>query len=169
MKRAILSFLAVCYISFALIMATQGSIATLNRASIINSQNNQPMRLRHGWSPLQARKSNNAQKEIPVPLTQNEVTKDFKPNCLIFWSAEWCISCKQMYKTVTQLQKEGYVVYILDYDENRELGSEWGIRTLPTSIIWEDGEEVARHIGVIGVDNIKKTLKKNLIPTYILW
>lgn len=88
-----------------------------------------------------------------------------KSNCLVLWAADWCPACKKMYPIVKKLKAEGYNVYIMDYDENREVAKELGIDRLPTTLIFRDGAVVARHVGVTSAETIKKDLKKNSNPS----
>jgi len=191
MKRKILFLLGVSYVTFALVMATGGSIDTINRASIVEGPKdcgarenrgndvhcerlpgltegteNPADRMRHGWLPLQAKAAQTISGEMTATIVQEDRTKNFLPNCMILWTVEWCGSCKKMKSVVEELREEGYTVYVLDYDENKELAKKMGIKSLPTSVIWEDKKEVKRHVGIVKVDKIKKTLKKNEGPDY---
>lgn len=189
MKGKIFSLLGVGYVTFALLMATGGSIDTINRASLgpgpqdsvaredqrsdghcerlpgltgsAKIGENPANRMRHGWLPLQAKATQAILGETVATIVQEDRTKNFLPNCMILWKAKWCGSCKKMMPVVKQLREEGYTVYVLDYDENKELAKKMGVRSLPTSVIWEDKKEVKRHVGVVKADTIKETLKKN--------
>lgn len=198
MKGKILSLLGVCYVTFALLMATGGSITTINRASLVPRpqdsvaqedkrsdghcerlpglkgsteipEGNPAQRMRHRWLPMQAKLTQQISGETVAAIVQEDRTKNFLPNCLILWTAEWCSSCKKMYPIVESLREEGYAVYVLDYDENRALGRKMGVKSLPTSIIWENREEVKRHVGIVSEDKLLETLKKNEEPEYDIW
>jgi thioredoxin 1 len=125
--------------------------------------------MRHGWLPVQAKLTQPISGETVAAIVQEDRTKNFLPNCMILWTAEWCSSCKNMYPVVESLREDGYTVYVLDYDENRALGRKTGVKSLPTSIIWEDKEEVKRHVGVVSEEKILETLKKNEEPEYEIW
>jgi len=43
------------------------------------------------------------------------------------------------------------------------------VRSLPTFIIWEAQKEVARHVGLISAEELKKILKKNKQSGYDIW
>jgi len=190
MKGKILSIAGFCYAIFAL-MASVGTFSTINRASPIQGTGNNLVqenrgsdghcerlprlaggaenpanRMQHGWLLLQAKAAQAISGETVATIVQEDRTKNFLPNCMILWTAEWCGSCKKMKSIVGELRGEGYTVYVLDYNENKELAKKMDIKTLPTSIIWEDKKEVKRHIGVVKADKIKKTLKKNEDPDY---
>ena len=99
-----------------------------------------------------------------VDLTDQTVEKQlakFTPNCAIFWTADWCRYCKDMYPVVAKLQEEGYTVHVINYDKNKALAAHMGIKKLPTTIIWQVRKEVSRYLGVVSSLTLKKTLKKN--------
>jgi thioredoxin-like negative regulator of GroEL len=49
----------------------------------------------------------------------------------------------------------------MDYDANQALASHLSVKKLPTTIIFQDRKEKARHVGNVSSETIKKTLKKN--------
>lgn len=197
MKRKVFPLLGFCYVVFAL-MASVGTFSPVNSASLVPgpqdsvAQENRgsdghcqrlsgltgstevpegtpAQRMRHGWLPVQAKLAQQISGETVAAIVQEDRTKNFLPNCMILWTAEWCSSCKNMYPVVESLREDGYTVYVLDYDENRALGRKMGVKSLPTSIIWEDKEEVKRHVGVVSEEKILETLKKNEEPEYEIW
>lgn len=172
MKGKIISLLGVCYVVFALGVATNSS---LNKASIIsvpesntNPEGEKPRRKGnikkrlenhkwYGWLPNQAREA----KISETPVAQKDRTRDFRSNCLILWTVKWCSSCEKMDSEVKKLREKGYTVYTLDWDENATLAKKMGVRTLPTSVIWNNRMEVKRYISVVSAEKIMETLKKN--------
>jgi thioredoxin 1 len=138
MKSKIFGFLAVCYIVFALVLASNVAPAQLYQ---------------QGWIPPE---------QVDTYIVDEvRASKRLEPNCMVLWTAKWCPSCKKMRPIVKQLNDEGYTVYVLDYDENRKDAKRLNVRTLPTTIIHKNGKEVARHIKVVSKAKILKTLKKN--------
>ena len=66
-----------------------------------------------------------------------------------FW-AEWCGPCRMLTPIVTELKEryEGKAgVHKVNVDDNQELAKELGIRSIPTVIIYKDGQEVDRIAG----------------------
>lgn len=177
MKKQILTILGVCYVCFALTLAQSSAVNSLNRTS--STQRNQnyleqednggdrysqrlprpprtPEVERHfGWRPEYT------DTQAGTQATEKAVTPIFQPNCMILWTAEWCLACKSMYPIVKILQAEGYTVYTLDYDKNKKLAKKMRIQSLPTTLIRRDGVEVTRRVGSVTLDEIKKTLTKN--------
>lgn len=75
-----------------------------------------------------------------------------------FW-AEWCGPCHTLYPHVLEVANDwqGKVkVGKLDVDENRETGANYGILSIPTMIVFKDGEKVGQDVGVKSADDIKK-------------
>ena len=70
------------------------------------------------------------------------------------FSATWCGYCQQMKTTLNSLSDklEGVNVQIVDVDEEMELAKQYKVRSLPTLILFKDGEEVDRHVGAMPAD-----------------
>ena len=69
---------------------------------------------------------------------------------LVEFFASWCPHCQRMMPIVRQIKEllTGKVdVYQFDIDENSELASKVGAESIPTFIIYRDGEEVWRESG----------------------
>jgi thioredoxin 1 len=69
-----------------------------------------------------------------------------------FW-AEWCGPCRVLGPTIDELEKEfvdSAVVAKLNITENPEASTKYSVRSIPTIIIYKNGEEVERLVGVRG-------------------
>lgn len=76
-----------------------------------------------------------------------------------FW-AEWCMPCKAQEPILKELASEGYKIGKLNVDENPETASQYGVRSIPTLIIFKNGEPVEQMVGVRGKQEIKSKLDK---------
>lgn len=65
------------------------------------------------------------------------------------WVADWCTSCKPVVQAAEKLRGEGRPVRVVDYDANRAEAAKRGVRRLPTSILYIDGREKKRAVGVV--------------------
>ena len=94
----------------------------------------------------------------------NELINSEKPTLVDFY-ATWCGPCKMMNPIMEETKTEiGDTANILkvDVDKNREVAVKYGIRGVPTMIIFQNGQPVWRQSGVIPkstlVENINKFL-----------
>ena len=65
-----------------------------------------------------------------------------------YFSATWCGPCKQFKPIMEELSNEGYNIEFIDVDEDRDLAIEYNIRSIPTTVIEEEGKEINRLVGV---------------------
>lgn len=80
---------------------------------------------------------------------QADVLNAKEPVVVDFW-AEWCGPCKQIAPALEDIAKElGSKVKIakLNIDENPELAAQFGVRSIPTLMIFKGGEEAYRKVG----------------------
>ncbi len=64
-----------------------------------------------------------------------------------YFTATWCGPCKAFKPVMTEIMKEGHSVQILDIDDNKELAQQYNVRSVPTTVIEENGVEVDRFVG----------------------
>ena len=79
-----------------------------------------------------------------------EVTNSNIPVVVDFW-AEWCGPCRMLGPIIEEVSKdyEGKaVVGKLDVDSNQEFAAKFGVRNIPTVLVFKDGELVNRQVGV---------------------
>ncbi|SDJ90663.1 thioredoxin 1 [Catalinimonas alkaloidigena] len=82
----------------------------------------------------------------------DEIINTEKPVLIDFW-AEWCGPCKMIGPVVEELagEYEGKaVVGKLDVDSNPEVSMKYGIRSIPTLLVFKDGQLVDKQVGAVG-------------------
>lgn len=71
-----------------------------------------------------------------------------------FW-APWCGPCKMLSGTLEQIQKETNIKIVkVNVDEESELASTYNIRSLPTLILFKNGERVTQIVGTVSKNKI---------------
>lgn len=102
----------------------------------------------------------------PIELTgsnfESEVLKSDKPVLVDFW-AVWCGPCKMIAPLVDEVAaeyKETLKVGKVDVDVNQQVAQEYGIRSIPTLLVFKGGKVVDQIIGAVPkgalVDKITK-------------
>jgi thioredoxin 1 len=102
----------------------------------------------------------------PVVITdanfQQEVLNSDKPVLVDFW-AVWCGPCKMVAPVVEELAREypGQLkVGKLDVDSNPEVSMKYGIRSIPTLMVFKEGKVVEQIIGAVP----KRNLIEKVLP-----
>ncbi|MFL9845485.1 thioredoxin [Flavobacterium rhizosphaerae] len=78
------------------------------------------------------------------------VLKSDKPVLVDFWAA-WCGPCRMVGPIIEEIGKEydgKAVVGKVDVDANQEFAAKYGIRNIPTVLVFQNGEVVGRQVGV---------------------
>jgi len=87
---------------------------------------------------------------------------DKKGIVFVDFFAEWCGPCKMTGPVIDQLAEErkDIAFYKVNVDENGELASQYSIFSIPTFVIFKDGQIVSQFSGAMGKEGFEEELKK---------
>ncbi len=79
---------------------------------------------------------------------EDDVVNAGKPVLLDFW-AQWCGPCKMIGPVLEEIsnERDDIVIAKMDIDENPETPTRFGVRSIPTILIFKDGEPIATTMG----------------------
>ena len=102
--------------------------------------------------------------EIPDQSFQEMVLNSDKPVLVDFW-AVWCGPCRMLGPIVEEIAEdfEGKaVVGKVDVDNNQQVSVDYGIRNIPTVLIFKNGQVVDKIVGVASKEVIAEKLSAHL-------
>ena len=88
--------------------------------------------------------------EVTDATFDEVVLKSEKPVLVDFWAA-WCGPCRMLTPIVEELSqdfKDNVVIAKVDVDANQEFAAKYGVRNIPTVLIFKGGEVVDKQVGV---------------------
>ncbi len=88
---------------------------------------------------------------------ETEVLKSEQPVLVDFW-AEWCGPCRALGPSVDALaqEKEGIKVVKINIDESPNAPGKYGVRSIPTLILFKGGQPIAQTVGSMGKSDLFK-------------
>jgi len=97
-------------------------------------------------------------------LTEQNFNNKIKKGVVMvdFW-ADWCMPCKMMAPILNEVAEAAdgeAVIYKLNVDEQRQAAASYGIRNIPTIIVFRDGKEVERLVGMKTKEALLASIKK---------
>ena len=95
---------------------------------------------------------------------ENDVLKSNVPVLVDFW-APWCGPCRMVSSTVDEIAQDfagKLKVYKLNTDENPQVASQYGIRSIPTLMLFKNGVKVDTVVGAVPKTTLSSTITKYL-------
>ena len=94
----------------------------------------------------------------------SEILKSSKPTLVDFW-AEWCAPCKQVEPLLEEISNEitdQLVIAKHNIDEEPNTPTKYGVRGIPTMLLFSNGELKATRVGASSKSSIVEWIKANI-------
>ena len=112
-----------------------------------------------GYKIVKSKKGETSKQPKFTETQLNEILNN-NITVLIDFSTQWCVPCKKMRPVIEEIQRENPNVKVLfiDADANKELVKRYKIKGVPVFIVFKNGVEVFRNVGVITKNDLLKEI-----------
>ncbi len=103
-------------------------------------------------------------KQVSDSSFESDVLKASGPVLVDFW-AEWCGPCKQIAPALEEMSKEmegKLTIAKVNIDDNPETPSKYGVRGIPTLILFKDGEVADTKVGALPKGQLMAWVEQHL-------
>ncbi|MAZ07002.1 MAG: thioredoxin [Rickettsiales bacterium] len=103
-------------------------------------------------------------KDLDHKNFENEISNSTLPVLVDFW-AEWCGPCKTLTPILEELSLElekKIQVAKVNLDENQDLASKFSIRSIPTLLLFKNGELIDTKIGLLPKNDLSEWIKNKI-------
>jgi thioredoxin 1 len=105
-----------------------------------------------------------ATKAVTDASFQSDVLESSKPVVVDFW-APWCAPCRQIAPALEEISEElaeEVTIVKIDIDENPDAPGKYGVRGIPTMILFKNGEVAATQVGGLRKSELKEWVQRGL-------
>ena len=102
-----------------------------------------------------------------INITDEEFEDSILKNsgvCLVDFWAEWCGPCKQISPILEEIASEennAITIAKINIDENPRIATDYGIRSIPTMLLFSNGELKDTKVGVLPKQELNDWIKNN--------
>ncbi|CDM65608.1 thioredoxin [Pyrinomonas methylaliphatogenes] len=104
--------------------------------------------------------------EVTDSSFEKDVLQSDKPVLVDFW-AEWCAPCRMLAPTIDAIAEKyagSAKVVKMNVDDNPNTPHRYGIKGIPTLILFKNGKEEERVVGAVSKEAISRLIEKHLAP-----
>ena len=85
-----------------------------------------------------------------------------KKQVLVDFSAEWCPPCQALHPVLEELaeERDDFLIVAVDIDENPDLADQYEVSSIPCVMVFKDGKEVDRRVGLQPKKRLIKMVSK---------